>query len=54
MLGDILATCPKMASFTSSTDALHHWAQACARSDLVIANVSLLLTLLVLNWFDAA
>ena len=24
--------------FTSSPDALHHWAQACARSDLVIAD----------------
>ena len=28
--------------FTSSPDALHHWAQACTRSDLVIANVILL------------
>ena len=38
MFGDILATCPKMSS---SPDALHHCAQACTRSDLVVANVIL-------------
>ena len=27
--------------FTSSPDARHHWAQACMRSDLVVANVIL-------------